>query len=138
MQRAPADLVERLRAVLGRHRGLAYALLFGSMARGRAHALSDVDLAVRGLDGSERLALQADLEAVTGRRAQVVAIESASPALKFRAFRDGILLVEPDRQLRVAEQARAIVEYLDYRPVERIAVEGILRAAAEGRLNGRT
>jgi predicted nucleotidyltransferase len=74
---------DRIRVVLERDPRIAYALLFGSTARGLPHAASDVDIADHG-------------------------------ALAHR-------------------KARAILDYLDFRPLEAIAIRGALAAAARGR-----
>ena len=91
-------------------------------------------MAVRGVSGLERLELAADLEAAVGRTVHVVPLEAASEALRFRAFRDGIVLCEADRRCRVAEQARTIVTHLEWKPIRDRMVEGVLQAAREGRL----
>lgn len=121
-----------LSRVLEGRAGLRYAIHFGSSARGDDHALSDVDVAVRGLSGMARLDLAADLEAALGQTVQVVALEGATVTLAYRIFRDGVVVAEPDRACRIAEQCRAVVLYLDHRPIERLAVHGVLEAARRG------
>jgi hypothetical protein len=44
--------------------------------------------------------------------------------------RDGRLLVERDHAALVARKARALLDYLDFRPVEERCAAGVLRAAA--------
>jgi len=123
-------LVDKVRAALeaaaGRYPGLAYAVLFGSAARGTAHARSDVDVAVRGVTGWERLGLEADLADAVGAPVQVVPLDDAPPALRYRVFRDGIVLQERDRGARVHDQTRAVLDYLDYRPLEQRAARAVL------------
>jgi hypothetical protein len=50
--------------------------------------------------------------------------------LAYRIFRDGHVLIERDRRALVARKARAILDYLDFKPVEDLCTAGILRAAA--------
>lgn len=54
------------------------------------------------------------------------------PALAFRAFRDGIILFDSDHRALADRKARAVLEYLDFRPIEALVVRGVL-AAARGR-----
>lgn len=131
--------MEALQRVLADDPRVAYALLFGSAARGDTHEGSDLDVAV---------AFRADVVADThalgelvsalegaagGRRIDLLLIEEAPPPVAYRAFRDGIILVENDHRAFAARKARAILEYLDFRPVEELAARGVLSAAAHGR-----
>jgi hypothetical protein len=70
------------------------------------------------------------LESATGRRIDLVLLEEAAAPLAYRIVRDGRLLVERDRDARVARVARVILDYLDFKPVEERCAEGVLRAAA--------
>jgi hypothetical protein len=51
----------------------------------------------------------------------------------YRVFRDGSALVVKDRAALVARKTRAILEYLDFRPIEELAARGAIAAAAHGR-----
>jgi uncharacterized protein len=130
--------VDAIRGVLDRDLRIAYALLFGSGARGTMHDRSDLDVAVglsSGvlLDPAEIGALVADLERASGRSVDLVILNQAPPALAYRIFRDGVTLVERDHRAFADRKARAILEYLDFRPLEDVAVRGVLAAAARGR-----
>ena len=130
--------VDALRRVLEREPRILYALLFGSGARGRMHAGSDLDVAVglrRGasLTPGEIGRLVADLESAAGGPVDLVLIDEAPPALAYRVFRDGITILERDHRALAGRKAKAILDYLDFRPLEAIAVRGVLAAAARGR-----
>jgi predicted nucleotidyltransferase len=131
-------LMEALKRVLAEDPAVAYALVFGSAARGTAHAHSDVDVAV-GLPEGRRLTslelgeLISRLEAAVGRPVDVVDLEGAPPGLAYRIFRDGQVVVEKDRARLVARRARAILEYLDFQPFEEEFARGVLAAASRGR-----
>jgi predicted nucleotidyltransferase len=135
---------ERLAAALDRD-GVVAAMLIGSQARGEAHPLSDVDIAVwhePDLDPSRRLRLQLDLiaaaEAALGTdQVDVVMLNRAPPLLRHRAIGEGIRLVERDREERVRLETRAILDFLD---TERLRAEqgrGLRRRIAEGRYGRR-
>jgi hypothetical protein len=75
-------------------------------------------------------ALRRALEAETGCPIGLVLLDEASPPLAYRIFRDGRLLVERDHFRLVARKTRAILDYLDFKPVEDLCAAGVLRAAA--------
>jgi predicted nucleotidyltransferase len=130
--------VNAIRDVLNRDPRIAYALLFGSSARGTSHQESDVDVAVGLATGvsmspADTGALIADLEQAAGRNVDLVFVHEAPPALAYRIFRDGAILIERDHGAMTEHKVRAILDYLDFRPIEDIAVKGVLAAAARGR-----
>jgi len=126
-------VIERLRSVLESHPHIAYALLFGSMARAQAHTHSDVDVAI-GLAPGQRLttmefgALTSALESAAGRPVHLVLLDEAPPGLAYRVFRDGQPIVGADNAAFKTRLARAILEYLDFQPLEEIFTRGVLRA----------
>ena len=131
--------MEALYRVLAGDARVAYALLFGSDARGTAHEGSDLDVAIAfhpgvTMDVHALGDLVSALErAAGGRRVDLLLIDEAPPPVAYRAFRDGVVLVENDHQALAARKTRAILEYLDFRPVEELAARGVLSAAAHGR-----
>jgi predicted nucleotidyltransferase len=132
-------MLDALRRILDAEPGVAYALLFGSSARGTQHLDSDVDVALELTAGAARNVqalggLVARLQCAAGRRVDLVLLDEAPAPLAYRIFRDGRLLVERDHGALVARKARAILGYLDFKPVEERCAAGVLRvAAARGR-----
>jgi predicted nucleotidyltransferase len=130
-------VIERLRSVLEPDPRIAYAILFGSRGRGSARGQSDTDLAV-GLTRGARLSvielgdLLSRLEFVAGGPVDVVLLDEAGPGLAYRVFRDGQVVFERDRAALVARKARAILEYLDFRPVEQTFARAVLGAGHHG------
>ena len=130
--------MEGLEKVLAEDPRIVYALVFGSSARGTAHAGSDLDIAI-GLEPRTRIGalelggLIARLEGAGGRRIDVVVVNEAPPPVAYRIFRDGRVILEKDHRTLVEHKTRAILEYLDFRPVETLATRGVLAAAAHGR-----
>jgi len=128
-------MLAALRRILEAEPDVAYALLFGSGARGAAHAGSDADIAIELRAGAPRDVrslggLAARLESAIGRPIDLVLLDEAPAALAYRIFRDGRLLVKRDHGALVARKARVLLDYLDWKPVEDRCAEGILRAAA--------
>jgi len=130
--------MDTIRDLLAADPRIAFALAFGSVARGTAHAASDLDVAV-GLAADAVLdhravgSLIARLERATGRSVDLVILDEAPSPLAYRVFRDGVLLFEHDHAALVECKTRAILEYLDFQPVEALCARGVLRAAADGR-----
>jgi predicted nucleotidyltransferase len=129
--------MEPLTQVLERDARVSYALLFGSAARGVSHAGSDLDIAV-GLHPGTTYSTQAlgsliaDLERAAGCRVDLVVLNDAPPPVAYRVFRDGAPLFVRDASVMARQKARAILDYLDFRPLEQLAARGALAAAARG------
>ena len=102
--------------------GIACVYLFGSRARGNAHAGSDTDVAVLyaqnpppGLRGLA-LDLADDLQKALRAPVDLVVLNRASPDLIHRVLRDGILVCEYDPAARVRFEVDARRRYFDLLP----------------------
>lgn len=129
-------MLDSLRRVLEEEPDVAYALLFGSGARGALRATSDVDVAIELRPAAPRDAatlglLIARLESAAGRSVDLVLMDEVPAPLAYRVFRDGRLILERDHAVLVRRKAQAILQYLDFKPVEERCAEGVLRAAAK-------
>jgi predicted nucleotidyltransferase len=130
-------MLDDLAAVLRADARIAYALVFGSVATGAAHPHSDVDVAI-GVRSSARLGvtdlgdLASKLEEAAGRQVDLVLLDEAPPGLAYRIFRDGLVITSLDEVALKARRARAILEYLDFCPIEDLCTKGVL-AATHGR-----
>lgn len=97
------------------------AYLFGSRARGTAHATSDVDLAVLLRPGDAAadplgLELGGRLERVIGPGVDLVVLNGAPPDLVHRVLRDGIIVLDRDPDARVRFEVAARNAYFDIKP----------------------
>lgn len=104
------------------NQGISAVYLFGSRARGDAHAGSDADVAVlytqdppQGLRGLA-LDLADDLQKALRAPVDLVVLNRASPDLIHRVLRDGILVCEYDRATRVRFEVDARRRYFDLLP----------------------
>lgn len=121
-----AALRDKLVAVLQADRsGAVAAYVFGSMARGDATSLSDVDVAVlwdrtpaSTLSG-ERLELESALEWHLGQAVDVVALNTAPADLVHRILRDGVIVLDRDPGRRIRFEVARRNEYFDLEPVRR-------------------
>ena len=126
---------DAVREVAANLPGVAFAIVFGSSARGDTHAASDVDVALAFTNHErpttrELGGIVSRLEKATGQRVDAVVLEDAAPGLAYRIFRDGQAVLVRDREAFVERKARAILEYLDFQPVERACSEAVLARRA--------
>jgi predicted nucleotidyltransferase len=116
-------LIDALRSLFARHADrIACAYLYGSTARGESRASSDIDVAVlyretppSTLEGLG-FEIAGEIERALGRRADIVVLNRAAPDLVHRILRDGVLIHESDRSMRVAFETRKRAEYFDVIP----------------------
>lgn len=123
-------VAKELRNELATDGDVVAAYLFGSVARGRDHRDSDVDVALllakdppRTLDGL-KLAVAARLGERLGLPVQVVVLNRAPPDLVHRVLRDGKLLVDKDPGRRIRFEVRSRNEYFDLEPMRRLYRHG--------------
>lgn len=131
-------------AYLARQPDVLAAYLFGSMARGQADHLSDVDIAVlldAHLAADERVERQlrfmGDLEEYTHREVQVVVLNRATPLLAYQVVRHGRLLCEPNRAERINFEVRTRRVYFDLKPRLDFHTQSLLKDIQEVGLSGR-
>jgi predicted nucleotidyltransferase len=130
-------VIDGLRLVLEADPRIAYAVLFGSRGRESQHTRSDTDLAIgltRGasLSAAEVGDLLSRLESAARGTVDLVLLDEAGPGLAYRVFRDGRVILERDRGALVRRKARAILEYLDFRPIEDTFTRAVLGAGPHG------
>ena len=94
MATLPEPEIAAIRRIASRH-GVERVRLFGSRARGQAHAKSDVDLLIRLLPGhgfSDFMAFCEEAEAALGRRVDVVTEDGLSPYIRDRVLAEAVPL----------------------------------------------
>lgn len=126
----------RLQRALDGEPRLTLAFVFGSVARGTEHAGSDLDVAILPVDPSLSLAAEgalcARLERACGRSVDVVRIDGATDALRWRIARDGVVLVEARRGDGARWKAQVAIEHADFEPVHTAGLERYRAALARG------
>ncbi|MDQ7040357.1 MAG: nucleotidyltransferase domain-containing protein [Rhodothermus sp.] len=142
-----AVLVSQLRPRLEVRSEIVFALLFGSVARGQATPLSDVDVGIyvdRPLDLLELGGLVSELELAVRRPVDVVILNEAlkrRPALAYEAAAHGQLICCRDEAQWVDFKYRAFLAYFDTEPLRRMRREAFLerlknRALGERKYTG--
>jgi len=112
------------------------AYLFGSLARGTAGPLSDVDVAVlfdRRCDApGEHGELQDALSRALGSdRIDLVRLDMAPPPLRYRIIRDGRLIMCRDHGVRQGFETATVMQYLDFKPLRDQAFDLMRKAVLE-------
>lgn len=117
-------LGRKLAEILGPRPEVLEAYIFGSVARGRPQAHSDLDVAVF-VDSvaapSGRFGYRAELttELMTGlgtNDVDVVVLNNAPPLLYHRVLRDGIRILSRNLKETTVREARAVSRYCDFVP----------------------
>ena len=103
-----ATLIEALRDALTEHRAVRLAILFGSIARGKANDESDVDLAVVA-PAIDHLGLARDVSLAVGREVQIVDLEQVGYALLCCIVRDGIVVAEHEHGAAARWRTRSLL-----------------------------
>jgi len=140
----PKSDINRIVDYFERKAEISALYIFGSAAKGRETAESDIDIAVlindqkKGRRTYETLkkTYYAASPKLSSRPVQIVILNMAPPFLKYRIIKTGKVLFDKNRRLRVSLTANAIIEYFDYKPIEDIflkAVAGRFMRNAVGR-----
>ena len=116
---------------------ISAAYLFGSLARGEAGALSDVDIGLLVGDRfADRAVCDRTMDALGRRlrtsRIDVVSLEAAPMPLRYRVIRDGMLVVCRDAALVERFVAETVRHYLDFKPLRDRAFQVMRAAILEG------
>jgi len=115
-----AGVEARIRAYLSEEPLIVAAYLFGSVAEGLDHRLSDVDIALLLEDDAEaeaafelRLRAMDELARICQRSVDVVILNHTPPLLRYQVLKHGRLLYERHHVLRCLFEMRTYNEYFD-------------------------
>lgn len=118
------------------------AYLFGSLAQGRAHPRSDIDVAVllAPMDSeaafARRLRLMEQLRPYADREVSVIVLNTAPPILQNQVLRYGRLLYERERLERARFEVWAGKIYTDLKPMNDFFYRALLKEIEEVGLGG--
>ncbi len=93
------SIIDQIRSVLNRHPGIHQAVLFGSVAEGRARPDSDLDLAVSAegpLEAAEKQQLIAELAETVGRPIDLIDLATAGEPLLGQVLAHGKRVIGDD------------------------------------------
>ncbi len=123
---------------------IIFAYLFGSVAKGNAGELSDVDIAVYidplelpqdkgyGYQGE----LLVELRALLACEVDLVILNSASITLKYQVLKNGILIYCRAEDERRHFHENTMKKYLDFKPLLKVQSHYLYKRLAEGTFGG--
>jgi len=134
------DLLESLRQRAASLHEVRLAVLFGSTARGEARRQSDVDVGVSVAPDTStaRRRVEAELSRATAQPLHVVFLDEAPPLLRFEIAKEGILVFQRQDDLWQIFKERAIKDWWDWAPYERIITAAAVRRLRERVGHGQT
>lgn len=115
------DLNNRIRRVLAQHDGIRLAILFGSLANGRATPQSDLDLAVltgAPLSAETKMALIGDLSEAIGRPVDLIDLRVSGEPILGQILKHGVRLLGSDSDYAELLK-RHLFEEADFMPYRR-------------------
>ncbi|EHK02269.1 nucleotidyltransferase [Candidatus Haloredivivus sp. G17] len=127
---------EDLKKIFEERPEVELAYLYGSVARGEANKLSDIDLAVyleKGCDsGSVRMELVSEIASLIDDF-DLVILNEARPLMAYNIVKDGIILFEESPTMKAEIESNIVRRYLDMKPyLLRHAEEMLNKFAEEG------
>lgn len=116
-----SDPLQPIRDALARHPEIGLALVFGSMATGKAGPDSDIDIAVEcaeDMTAEAKASLIEELAEAGGRPVDLIDLRRAGPALIGRILRQGKRL-RGDAQAQARLVSRYLIDAADFLPYYR-------------------
>jgi hypothetical protein len=117
------SIIKRIQAALDNQTEIIAVYLFGSTAQGKAHRLSDTDVAILYPENlavdemfQRTLTIGTLLEGALKQPVDIVVLNCAAPFLRFQVIKTGKLIVERDCTARCLFQMRAMNTYYDAKP----------------------
>lgn len=117
------EVPKTLTDYLQRRPEIIAAYLFGSVAAGKAHKFSDVDVALLLADTVDakqawdiRLEAMGEAETAFGRRADVIIISEVGLVFAFQILKSSKVIFERDKAFRCRYEMRVRSAYYDYLP----------------------
>lgn len=130
---------DKIRAYFSADPNVVAVYLFGSHAKGRAKAGSDIDLALLLRENPEydyRLRVMSELADLLKAEVDVLVLRQCGILMQRQVLRYGIVLFERDRRTRIAFEILSRKMYFDFLPAHRRYVAK-MEERILGRRNGR-
>lgn len=130
---------ETIRTYFSADGNVTAVYLFGSQAKGKATAKSDIDLAVllREKPGYDyRLRVMSELAGLLKTEVDVLVLDQCGILMQRQVLKHGIVLYERDRRARIAFEIRSRKMYFDFLPAHRLYVKTMEERLLKGVGNG--
>lgn len=115
-------ILQEIKKVIGKHREIAFAYLYGSLAKGEERKGSDVDIGVflekgfkKDVFYEARLALEIEREAKL-KNVEVVVLNDRSLRFLNQILRYGKLIISKNEKERIRFEAFVTKSYIDFKP----------------------
>ena len=125
-------------AYLTRREEIVAAYIFGSVAAGKAHKFSDVDVALllaESVDSMKAwdivLEAMGEAEQAFKRRADVQSLQTAPIVFRYLVFKHGQLIFDRAPRQRASLEARTYLEYFDLKPYLEMYDQALFRRIRE-------
>ncbi|MGM0366833.1 MAG: type VII toxin-antitoxin system MntA family adenylyltransferase antitoxin [Actinomycetota bacterium] len=119
----------KLTGFFKQHEEILFSYLFGSRATGRAHKLSDIDIAIyidqslideKGYRYGYQAETLSDIMGLLGTsKVDLVILNHAKPLLRHRIIYYGKLIYSTDERKRIDFQVDTIHRYMDYKMLQK-------------------
>lgn len=123
MKKENQKLINNLKKILRKEKGILFCYLFGSRAYQGFTPKSDIDIAVY-LDEKKyedffekRLELIFEISKNLKKEADVVILNTAPLILKYMIFNEGKLIFEKEKEKRMNFELKTMREYFDFKPI---------------------
>ncbi len=138
------DIAEIIAKTLSHETYVQFVYLFGSMAKGNVHPLSDYDIAVfidQEKEPSSPYGIKSHISALfTGKlptqKVQIVILNSANPFLAFEAIDKGRLIFKKDSKIHHDFVFHTYQRYFDLKRLYRLQEEKLLERIKDGTYGG--
>jgi len=109
------EISKRVREALSGFDKIIVAYVFGSTAKEKEHAFSDIDIAVLLKEPSieKTMRIHSLLTGVLGDRVDTLLLNFAPPILRYHVVKNGLRVLTNDEDARISFEARALSEGLD-------------------------
>jgi predicted nucleotidyltransferase len=106
---------KRIHEALSGVEDIIVAYVFGSTAKGKEHAFSDIDIAILLKEPSidKTMRIHSFLTEVFGDRVDTLLLNFAPPILRYQVVKNGLRVLSNDENARISFEARALSEGLD-------------------------
>lgn len=129
------EIIKKLKKFFENRKEVQFAILFGSLAKGMANALSDIDIAVMitpqfkdTFPYGYQATLTADLMQELKRNdVDVVILNNAPIALRYQVLRHGKFIYVQDKQAPIQFQIDTVNRYEDFKMIYRLHEEAFHR-----------
>ncbi|MBO8159724.1 nucleotidyltransferase domain-containing protein [Thermosyntropha sp.] len=126
-------ILEKINEYLKKQKNIIFAYIFGSFVQGKRY--NDIDVAVflqnKEIEPMSYLELKRELADIAGTDVDVVILNEASPLLKREVIKNGVLILERDKEKRVDFVVQSVFEYEDMKRYYEMSYETVIERVKE-------